>query len=97
MRMAKMVLSGFLSAILLALTPAVGSAQDDTRIHFNVGGGPTFQGGDLGNAFSTGWGPAVGVTVEGPNKITLSKDKKTVELENYGIEPVRLTEVRIEK
>jgi len=30
-------------------------------------------------------------------KISLSKDKKTMELENYGIEPVRLTEVRIEK
>ena len=30
-------------------------------------------------------------------KISLSKDKKTIELENYGIEPVRLTEVRIEK
>ncbi len=30
-------------------------------------------------------------------KITLSKDKQTVELENYDIEPVRLTEVRIEK
>ena len=30
-------------------------------------------------------------------KITMSKDKKTLELENYGIEPTRLTEVRIEK
>jgi hypothetical protein len=30
-------------------------------------------------------------------KISLSKDKTTVELENYTIEPVRLTEVRIEK
>jgi hypothetical protein len=30
-------------------------------------------------------------------KISLSKDKKTMELENYGIEPVRLTEVRVEK
>ena len=30
-------------------------------------------------------------------KITMSKDKKTMELENYDIEPVRLTEVRIEK
>jgi hypothetical protein len=30
-------------------------------------------------------------------KITMSKDKKTLELENYGIEPVRLTEVKIEK
>jgi hypothetical protein len=30
-------------------------------------------------------------------KVSLSKDKKTVELGNYGTEPVRLTEVRIEK
>ena len=30
-------------------------------------------------------------------KIVLTKDKKSIELENYGIEPVRLTEVRIEK
>jgi hypothetical protein len=30
-------------------------------------------------------------------KISMSKDKSTVELENYGIEPVRLTEVRPEK
>ena len=29
-------------------------------------------------------------------KISLSKDKQTVELENFDIEPVRLTEVRIE-
>jgi len=31
------------------------------------------------------------------NKITMSKEKQTVELENFGIEPVRLNEVRIEK
>jgi hypothetical protein len=30
-------------------------------------------------------------------KISLSKDKQTMELENFGIEPVRLTKVRIEK
>ena len=30
-------------------------------------------------------------------KIALSKDKQTMELENYDIEPVRPTEVRIEK
>jgi hypothetical protein len=30
-------------------------------------------------------------------KIVMSKDKQNIELENYGIEPVRLTEVRIEK
>jgi hypothetical protein len=30
-------------------------------------------------------------------KITMSKDKQTLELENYDIEPVRLTDVRIER
>jgi hypothetical protein len=30
-------------------------------------------------------------------KIQMSKDKQTLELENYDIEPVRLSEVRIEK
>jgi len=30
-------------------------------------------------------------------KISLSKDKQTIELENFDIEPVRLTGVRIEK
>ena len=30
-------------------------------------------------------------------KISLDKDKKTVELENFTLEPVRLSEVRIEK
>jgi opacity protein-like surface antigen len=53
---------------MLALTPAVGSAQDDKRIHVNIGGGPTFMGGDLGSKFQTGWGPAIGVTLDGPNK-----------------------------
>jgi hypothetical protein len=31
----------------------------------------------------------------GGTKITYDKDKRTVELENYGIEPVRLTEVTV--
>jgi len=57
-----------LAAVLLAGTPAIGSAQDDKMVHFNVGGGPTFIGSDLGDHFSTGWGPAVGVTVDTPNK-----------------------------
>jgi hypothetical protein len=30
-------------------------------------------------------------------KIAVTKDKQSLELENYGIEPVRLTEVRVEK
>jgi hypothetical protein len=53
-------------AALLALVPSIGNAQD-RRIHVNFGGGPTFLGGDLGEHFSTGWGPAIGVTFEGPN------------------------------
>ena len=64
MRVATLV---FVGATLLALTPAVGSAQE-RRIHVNVGGGPTFLGGDMGNQFSTGWGPAVGVTFDANNR-----------------------------
>jgi len=63
----RIALYGFLGAVLLALTAAPGYAQDEKRIHFNVGGGPTFIAGDLGNHFSTGWGPAVGVTLDAPN------------------------------
>ena len=53
----------FCAALLVALTPVVASAQDKP-IHFNIGGGPTFAGGDLGNVFSTGWGPAIGLTFD---------------------------------
>ena len=63
MRIARFV---FIAATLLALTPSVGSAQE-RRVHVNVGGGPTFILGDLGEQFDTGWGPAIGVTVDGPN------------------------------
>jgi len=50
-------------AMFLALTPAIGSAQDK-QVYFNIGGGPTFNLGDLGERFGTGWGPAFGVTFE---------------------------------
>ena len=50
-----------LSAALLAFIPAVSSAQDKP-VHFNIGGGPTFVMGDTADHFSTGWGPAFGVT-----------------------------------
>lgn len=53
---------------LLAMLPATVSAQDEKRIHFNIGGGPTIPAGNIGDHFKTGWGPAIGVTVEGPNK-----------------------------
>src|SRR4051794_10456019 len=58
MRIAKAYL---LCAALLALSPGAASAQD-RLVHVNIGGGPTFAGGDIGNVFSTGWGPAIGVT-----------------------------------
>ena len=64
MRIARVV---FFGVTLLALTPAVGAAQD-RNVHFNIGGGPTFIGGDLGDHFKTGWGPAIGVTVDAPSK-----------------------------
>lgn len=63
MRIASAVVFG---AILLALTPAVGTAQ--SRVHVNFGGGPTFNLGDIGERFATGWGPAIGVSVAGPNE-----------------------------
>jgi opacity protein-like surface antigen len=57
MRIVKAV---FFGAMLLAFTPAIGSAQNP--VSFNIGGGPTFVLGDLADRFNTGWGPAFGVT-----------------------------------
>ena len=65
MRIANLVI---FSAALLALTPATGVAQD-RPIHFNIGGGPTFIMGDLGDRFTTGWGPALGVTFDVTEKV----------------------------
>ena len=52
-----------LCTLLLALTPAISHAQDK-KLHFNIGGGPTFISGDLGEHFGMGWGPAVGLTFD---------------------------------
>jgi opacity protein-like surface antigen len=60
MRTATSVLFG---AVLLALSPTVSNAQDQ-RIHVNFGGGPTFISGNLGSHFNTGWGPALGLTID---------------------------------
>ena len=35
----------------------------------NLGGGPTFNGGDLGEHFGTGWGPAIGITFDASDRI----------------------------
>jgi len=57
----------FIAASLLALSASAGSAQD-RKIHFNIGGGPTFNAGDLGEHFGMGWGPAIGITFESPSQ-----------------------------
>jgi opacity protein-like surface antigen len=64
----RIVKSLVLCAVILALTAGTANAQE-RRIHFNIGGGPTFGGGDLGSVFSTGWGPAFGVTFDFNDKV----------------------------
>jgi hypothetical protein len=66
----RIVKSLFLGIALLALVPGTANAQDK-KIHFHFGGGPTFLGGDLGSVFSTGWGPAVGVTFDVNERVGL--------------------------
>jgi len=63
MRLVKSIVLG--AAVLVGL-PAAASAQP-RPIHVTFGGGPTFLAGVVGDHFSTGWGPAIGVTFEGPN------------------------------
>ncbi len=55
------------ASALLAILPSSARAQDEKKIHVNFGGGPTFPAGDLGNHFNTGWGPAIGVTMDTGN------------------------------
>ncbi len=56
--------SCLIGALLVLAMAGSARAQDDRRIHVNFGGGPTFNFGELGERFSTGWGPAVGVTFD---------------------------------
>ena len=58
MRIVRAMLIG---AAILAFIPADAAAQE-RRFHFNVGGGPTFPAGNLGDRVRTGLGPAVGFT-----------------------------------
>src|SRR3954468_4601137 len=62
----RIVICSLLGAMALMLAPSVSSAQDKNW-HVNLGGGPTFNAGDLGDHFGNGWGPAIGVTIDGPN------------------------------
>src|SRR6186713_1917170 len=61
MRLVKSIVLG--AAVLVGL-PAVASAQP-RPIHVTFGGGPTFVAGVVGDHFSTGWGPAIGVSFDG--------------------------------
>jgi opacity protein-like surface antigen len=54
----------------MAMAPALARAQD-RAVHLNVGGGPTFLNGDLGNHFSSGWGPGVGITFDANKHFSL--------------------------
>jgi opacity protein-like surface antigen len=52
-----------IGALVVFLVPASADAQD-RRVHVNFGGGPTMIFDTLGDGFSTGWGPAIGVTFD---------------------------------
>jgi hypothetical protein len=59
-----------LGMLFLLATPTTGAAQE-RRFHFHFGGGPTFVLGDTGEAFETGWGPALGVTFDVNERVGL--------------------------
>ena len=60
MRIGASIAIGVISMLAMA-----GSAHaQDRRVHVNFGGGPTFNFGELGERFSMGWGPAIGVTFD---------------------------------
>jgi hypothetical protein len=58
----------FFTATLAIFSVGISRAQD-APVHINVGGGPTFIASDLGQHFSTGWGPAIGVTFDASKRV----------------------------
>jgi opacity protein-like surface antigen len=66
--MMRIVKAVVFAAGLLALVPGLANAQEK-RWHINLGGGPTFMGGDLGDKFETGWGPAFGLTFDANERV----------------------------
>jgi hypothetical protein len=79
-----------LSALALPAAQTNGVEERYDATVTNMGSGPGGMGRVL-IAFDR-WSAAVE-----RERLTISKDRQTLELENYGIEPVRVTEVRIEK
>ena len=78
------------SALALPAAPTNGVEERDDATVINRGSGPGGMGRVL-IAFDR-WSAAAK-----RERLTISKDRQTLERENYGIEPVRVTEVRIEK
>ena len=62
-------------------------------MHVNIGGGPTFILGDLGDHFSTGWGPAIGVTFDVKPRIRVQFEYayRYFSLNDDGVLPVGAT------
>ncbi len=56
-RLATLVLTGAIT--IGVITPP--SAHAQRRVHFNIGGGPTFPLGNISERFEIGWGPEVAV------------------------------------
>jgi hypothetical protein len=54
----------------LCLPPATASAQGRS-VHVSLGGGPTFTLGDVADRFNTGWGPAIGVSLDLDDRLGL--------------------------
>jgi hypothetical protein len=80
----RFVKSLILGTALLASIPGAAQAQD-RRFHFNISFGPTFIAGELGNRFSTGLGPAVGVTYDINDRIGIQVEYafRRFHAENY--------------
>jgi opacity protein-like surface antigen len=53
---------------LVSSVVANATAQE-RPFHFNIGGGPTFGLGDVGDRFGVGWGPALGITIDATERI----------------------------
>ena len=58
----------FISVALLALVPSAGSAQDHRPLHVSFGGAYVWNASDLGDHFANGWGPAISLAIEVPNR-----------------------------
>jgi hypothetical protein len=54
------IMSVVVAAGAIVVYPSTAAAQD-RRVHFNIGGGPTFPLGEVDERFQMGWGPALGV------------------------------------